>query len=165
MNWTIVAAEILIVLGVFTLLITILMTINPVSFISDYPPEIQAEYYRSQNQNEKKSALTKAMIVKKVVFLIAALFICAWMAYFAGARTFNQGALLAFFYVIAVAAFDTFILDWIFFPRIKRWRLPGTEHMDQAYRQKWFHLKGVLMLVPLGAVFAAIAGAMMTWIF
>lgn len=165
MDWMIYGMELLITIVCFTLLVTIPITINPVSFISDFPPEIQEAYYRSQNVEKKKETLKKAMIVKKVAALIAALFICAWMAHIAGARTFWQGALLALSYVAVIAAFDTFILDWIFFARVKRWRLPGTEHMDQEYRQKWFHLKGILTVAPLGVVFAAITGAVMLWIF
>lgn len=165
MNWMTYGIELLTLIVCFTLIITIPITINPVSFISDYPPEIQEEYYRSQKREKKKEALTKAMIVKKAVFLIIALFVCAWMAHTAGANTFLQGALLSFSYVIVIAAFDTFILDWIFFPRVKRWRLPGTEHMDREYSQKWFHLKGVLVVAPLGVIFAMIAGAVMVWIF
>lgn len=134
MNWMIYGIELLILIVCFTLEVTILITVNPVSFVSDFPPEIQEEYYRSQRLEKKKGSLTKTMIVKKAVFLIAALFVCAWMARMAGADTFLQGTLLAFSYVVVIAAFDTFILDWIFFPRIKRWRLPGTEHMEREYR-------------------------------
>lgn len=165
MNWIVYGIELLILIVCFTLMITIPITVNPVSFISDYPPEIQQEYYRSQKREKKKESLTKAMAAKKVIFLILALFVCAWMAHTAGADTFLQGVLLAFSYVAVIAAFDTFILDWIFFPRIRRWRLPGTEHMDQEYRQKWFHLKGVLAVAPLGAVFAILTGTIMVWIF
>ena len=39
---------------------------------------------------------------------------------------------------------------------MKRFRLEGTEHMDKAYHQKWFHLKG--MLFP-GLLFALIPSA------
>lgn len=165
MNWMIYGVEFFCVIVCFTLLVTIPITINPVSFISDFPPEIQREYYKSQKLEKKKEALSKAMVIKKIIALIAALFICAWMAHMAGAGTFWQGALTAFSYVAAIAAFDTFILDWIFFPRVKCWRLPGTEHMDREYRQKWFHLKGVLTVAPLGIVFAAITGAVMLLIF
>lgn len=165
MNWMVYGIELLVLIVCFTVMITIPITISPVSFVSDYPPEIQAEYYRSQRLEKKKESITKAMTVKKAAFLLIALFVCAWMARMAGADSFLQGTLLAFSYVVVIAAFDTFILDWLFFPRIKRWRLPGTEHMDREYRQKWFHLKGVLVLLPLGAVFAAIAGAVMVWIF
>lgn len=120
MNWMTYGIEVLTLIVCFTLIITIPITINPISFISDYPPEIQEEYYRSQKREKKKEALTKAMIVKKAAFLIIALFVCGWMAHTAGANTFLQGALLSFSYVIVIAAFDTFILDWIFFPRVKR---------------------------------------------
>lgn len=165
MNWMIYGIELLGIIVCFTLLVTIPITINPVSFISDFPPEIQEQYYRSQNLEKKKEALSKVMIVKKLIALIAALFICAWLAHAAGADTFVQGALLAFSYIVVIAAFDTFILDWIFFARVKRWRLPGTEHMDKEYRQKWFHLKGILTVAPLGVIFAVIAGGILIWIF
>lgn len=165
MNWTIYGIELLVLIVCFALVVTVPITINPVSFISDYPPEIQEEYYRSRKREKNKELLTKAMVIKKVLFLIAAAFICAWMAYLAGADTFWKGTGLSFSYIVAIAAFDTFIIDWIFFPRIKRWRLPGTEHMDRAYRQKWFHLKGVLVLIPAGAAFAAVAGGIMVWLF
>lgn len=165
MDWRIYGMELLIAIVCFTILVTIPITINPVSFLSDFPPEIQEVYYRSQNVEKKKGVLKKTMVVKKVVALIAALFICAWMAHIAGAKTFWQGTLLAFSYVAVIAAFDTFVLDWIFFARVKRWRLPGTEHMDKEYRQKWFHLKGILRVAPLGVVFAVITGAVMLWVF
>lgn len=165
MDWAIYSIELFAAIVGFALLVVIPITVNPVSFISDFPPEIQAEYYASQHLERKKGALSKAMLIKKAVALLAALFLCAWMAHIAGAGSFLQGALLAFSYIVVIAAFDTFILDWIFFPRVKRWRLPGTEHMDKEYRQKWFHLKGVLMVLPAGVVFSALAGAVMVWLF
>ena len=119
MNWMVYGIELLILIVCFTLMITIPMTIDPVSFISDYPLEVQEEYYRSQKREKKKESLTKAMAAKKVVFLLLALFVCAWLAHTAGADTFLQGALLSFSYVVVIAAFDTFILDWIFFPGSK----------------------------------------------
>lgn len=165
MYWTIYGAELLITLVCFTLMVIIPITINPVSFISDFPPEIQEVYYKSQKVEKKKETLNKAMLIKKAVSVIAALFVFAWMAHIAGAKTFWQGSLLALSYIAAIGAYDTFILDWIFFARVKSWRLPGTEHMDKEYRQKWFHLKGILKAAPFGAVFAIITGAVMIWIF
>jgi hypothetical protein len=41
---------------------------------------------------------------------------------------------------------------------MKMFRLEGTEHMDEAYHQKWFHLKGaifpwlVFALIPAALV-------------
>lgn len=78
MDWMIYGTELLVMIVCFTLMVTIPITINPVSFISDFPPEIQEAYYRSQNVEKKKEALKKVMIVKKAAVLIAALFLCAW---------------------------------------------------------------------------------------
>ena len=65
MNVTVIVVELLIMFLVIGLLL-----INPVTFISDYPPEIQEIYYKSQNKEAEKEKLTTMMIIKKVVVLI-----------------------------------------------------------------------------------------------
>ena len=50
---------------------------------------------------------------------------------------------------------------WMLFANLPMFRLEGTEHMDKAYHQKWFHLKG--MLFP-GIVFALIPAALVGWL-
>lgn len=135
--------------AVFGVLVFGMLLINHVSFINDYPPEIQEEYYRSQPKGRIKKKLTVIMIIKKVVALILFSFIFAWMAYVAGAASFVQGLFAVYGYIIVLAVFDTCILDWVLFPRIKRVRLPGTEHMDNEYHQKLFHVKVMLPMIPL----------------
>ena len=49
MNVTVIVVELLIMFLVICLLL-----INPVTFISDYPPEIQEIYYKSQNKEAEK---------------------------------------------------------------------------------------------------------------
>ena len=49
MNVTVIVVELLIMFLVIGLLL-----INPVTFISDYPPEIQEIYYKSQNKEAEK---------------------------------------------------------------------------------------------------------------
>lgn len=56
---------------------------------------------------------------------------------------------------VAVGAYDTFFLDWVLFARLKVFRLPGTEHIDKEYAQKWFHVKGMLFL---GSLFSLALG-------
>ncbi len=89
-----------------------------------------------------------------VLVFTAILLGCALLA---GARTFRQGFWLTFGLMVWIGAYDTFFLDWVLFANLKRFRLEGTEHMDKAYHQKWFHLKG--MLFP-GIVFALIPAAL-----
>lgn len=96
MNVTVIVVELLIMFLVIGLLL-----INPVTFISDYPPEIQEIYYKSQNKEAEKEKLTTMMIIKKVVVLIVFMFLFAWMLHLAEAKTFIQGLLLTYTYAIA----------------------------------------------------------------
>ena len=156
MNVTVIVVELLIMFLVIGLLL-----INPVTFISDYPPEIQEIYYKSQNKEAEKEKLTTMMIIKKVVVLIVFMFLFAWMLHLAGAKTFIQGLLLTYTYAIALFAWDTFFLDWVLFANIKKIRLPGTEHMDKEYHQKWFHVKGMLFPgIIIALVTALIVGVL-----
>ena len=119
MNITVIITELLIMFLIFAFLVIGLLFITPLSFISDYPPEIQEAYYKSQHKEAVKEKLNAIMMVKKVVALIAFMFIFAWMLHLAGAKTFIQGLLLTYVYALALFAWDTFFLDWVLFANIK----------------------------------------------
>ncbi len=74
------------------------------------------------------------------------------------AHSFFDGFIAALCYAFAIFAVDTFVIDWIFFARVKRWRLPGTEQMDKEYAQKWFHVKDCFPMVPVFLIAAALNG-------
>ncbi|AUS97253.1 hypothetical protein CDQ84_18470 [Clostridium thermosuccinogenes] len=156
--------ECVIMMAVFGVLVFGMLLINPISFINDYPPEIQEEYYRSQHKEKIKKKLTVIMIIKKVVALILFAFIFAWMAHMAGAVSFVQGLFAVYGYIIVLVVFDTCILDWVLFPRIKRVRLPGTEHMDKEYHQKLFHVKAMLPMIPVFAIGGVVSALIMVCI-
>jgi len=59
--------------------------------------------------------------------------------------------------MVWIGLWDTCFIDWVLFANLPMFRLEGTEHMDEAYHQKWFHLKG--MLFP-GIIFALIPAAL-----
>ena len=79
----------------------------------------------------------------------------------AGAATFWQGFWLTFGLMVWIGVYDTCFLDWVLFANLPMFRLEGTEHMDRAYHQKWFHAKG--MLFP-GILFAVIPAALVGWL-
>ncbi len=62
MNFSVISIEIAAILIGFTVLVFGMLFISPLTFISDYPPEIQAEYYRSQQKETTKEKLTKLML-------------------------------------------------------------------------------------------------------
>ena len=164
MNLSVILIEIAVMLLGFTVLVFGMLLINPLTFISDYPPEIQAEYYRSQGKEAAKETLTKLMVLKKLMAVAVFLLLFAWMLHLAGAKTFWQGVGLTWVYMLCVFAWDTFFLDWVLFANIKRVRLPGTEHMEKAYHQKWFHVKVCLPVVPFAALASLVSSALMLWI-
>lgn len=123
--------------------------------IHNYPPDIQEAYFKTHERVEVSCRSKKVLLTKGlgVMLFTAILLVCALIA---GANTFWQGFLLSFGLMVWIGAYDTFFLDWVLFARLPMFRLEGTEHMDKAYHQKWFHLKG--MLFP-GIVFALIPAA------
>ena len=124
--------------------------------IHNYPPDIREEYFRTHGKADV-SYRSKGVLLAKgfgLLLFTGVLLVCALAA---GAETFWQGFLLAFGLMAWIGAYDTFFLDWVLFANLPMFRLEGTEHMDEAYHRKWFHVKG--MLFP-GAVFALIAAAL-----
>ena len=120
--------------------------------IHNYPPDIQKEYFKTHEHVDVSYKSWNVVATKGLGLLIftSILFGCAC---FAGAESFVQGFTVAFILMLWIGLYDTLFLDWILFANLKIFRLEGTEHMDKAYHQKWFHLKG--MLFP-GIVFAII---------
>lgn len=86
-------------------------------------------------------------------------------AILAGADSFWTGAEFAAILFLIVGAWDTFFLDWVLFAHLKVFRLPGTEHMDKAYAQKWFRVKGMLFTGSLFLVIISVlTGLLVMWV-
>ncbi len=128
--------------------------------IHNYPPDIQEEYFRTHERVDVSYRSPKVLLTKSSGALVftGILLVCALIA---GAHTFGQGFWLAFGLMVWIGVYDTCFLDWVLFANLPMFRLEGTEHMDKAYHQKWFHLKG--MLFP-GIVFALIPAALVGWL-
>lgn len=124
MNSSVILFEIMVML-IGMILISLL------TFSSDYLPEIQAKHCNTQHKESIKEKLTWLLIIKKLIAVVAFLFMFAWMLHLDGLKTFWQGVGLAWLYMFYVFAWNTFFLEWVLFVNIKRFRLPGTEHMDK----------------------------------
>ncbi len=159
MLWYVVAAEALIFAALFTATVFFAYggdrKYSPAA-IYNYPPDIREEYFKTHKRVEA-SAASKSVIAAKGLGVVSFTCVLSLCAYFAGAKTFWQGFITAFALMLWIGAYDTFFLDWVLFAKLPAFRLEGTEHMDKAYRQKWFHLKG--MLFP-GVVFALVPAAL-----
>ena len=164
MNISVIIIELIILFLLFGFIAIGMLFINPLSFISDYPPEIQEQYYKSQHKEATKETLTVIMKIKKIIAIIVFTFIFAWMLHIAGAKNFIEGVLLSYIIIFLLFAWDTFFLDWVLFANIKRIRLPGTEHMDKEYHQKWFHVKVCFPMIPVFLIMGILSSLCMIWI-
>ena len=113
MSVSIYVPQCVVMCAVFGVFVFGMLLIDPVSFIGDYPPEIQEQYYSSQHKETVKERMTFLTILRKVIAIIAFLLLFAWMAHQAGASTFLEGLLFVYGYMLVLAAFDTCFLDWV----------------------------------------------------
>ena len=146
---------------VFTAMILIPLIKNPVWWIHDFPLDIQEEYFKD-HERVPSAFFSKTVLLKKCFGLLIALAMLVALISWIGARSFSEAFMVSYALWLIVDWYDCFILDWVFFARIKAIRLPGTEHMDRAYHQKKYHfvrsLWGMLVgLIPclLGAALYA----------
>ncbi|MCR5183014.1 MAG: hypothetical protein K6D56_08375 [Clostridia bacterium] len=159
MTWWVIVLEALVFAGLFTAGVFLSYRGDKkysAAGIHNYPPDIQEEYFRTHQRMDVSGRSEKVILAKTMGILLftGILLACALAA---GAETFAQGFWLTFGLMVWIGAYDTFFLDWVLFANLPMFRLEGTEHMDKAYHQKWFHLKG--MLFP-GIVFALIPAAL-----
>jgi len=155
MNITVILIEMVVFAVLFTVMCFKTTGSNNTTQVENYPPDIQEEYFKT-HERIPTEPLSKRVIITKLIALLGFAVILVIMALHAGAKSFTQGFLFAFGMMAWIGAYDTFFIDWVLFANMKRFRLEGTEHMDKAYHQKWYHLKG--MLFP-GLVFALIPAA------
>lgn len=154
MIWSIVIIEAIVFIALFTAMVILPAIKRPEVLIHDYPPEIREEYFKTHKRIET-APLSKRNIALKSIGIIIFSAVLTAGAVFAGAETFWDGVVFGLILFAAIGAWDTFFLDWVLFAHLKMFRLPGTEHMDKEYAQKWFHVKG--MIFP-GTLFAALIG-------
>ena len=158
MLWWVILIEAVVFAGIFTAIIFTYYQgdrkYNAAS-IHNYPPDIQEEYFKTHEKVDVTYKSKNVLLTKSfgVLMFTGILFVCALVA---GAKTFWQGFLLAFGQMAWIGVYDTCFLDWVLFANLPMFRLEGTEHMDKAYHQKWFHAKGLLF--P-GIIFALIPAA------
>lgn len=143
MVWWIILIETIVFTGLFTALVMLPTIKHPEISVHNYPKEIQEEYFKTHERVGTKPLSLRTIIFKVFGIILFTVMLVAG-AILAGAKTFWAGALFATILFGVVGAWDTFFIDWVLFANLRCFRLPRTEHMDKAYHQKWFHVKGML---------------------
>ena len=143
--------ESIILCGLFTLAVPLTLMRDPIKGIMSYPPAIRkrveslSQYRGSIRQEEK------GHIGKKLLSIPAFVTIFALICWFSGVRSYPHAFLYSFCLFLVVNLYDLIVLDWLWFCRSPRVRLPGTEDMDKEYRDLWYHLRGFFIGIGIGA--------------
>ena len=138
MSWTIIIIETIILTAAFTAMILIPLVKNPVWWIADYPEDIQEEYFKTHERISSKF-FSPTVLLKKGMALLIALALLLLVVKLAGAYDFWSALGVGYGIWLFIDWYDCFFLDWVLFANMKNVRLPGTEHMDEAYHQKKYH--------------------------
>ena len=164
MIWSVVLVETLLFTSMFTSTVLLPAIRRPETGVHNFPPEIQEEYFETHRRVSAMPRTRRTAAEKTLSFLISTALLTGG-AIVAGAQSFRDGALFAAILYLAVAAWNTFFIDRVLFARLRMLRLPGTEHMDKAYAQKWSHVKEKLLpgALILTAV-SVITGLLVRWI-
>ena len=164
MIWSTVWIEALVFTALFTAMVMIPAIRHPEVGVHNYPPDIQEEYFKTHERIPVAPLSGRTLAVRGVTIVLFTALLTGG-AILAGADSFRTGAVFAAILFLIVGVWDTFFIDWVLFAHLKVFRLPGTEHMDKAYAQKWFHVRGMLFPGSLFLVIvSALTGLFVMWI-
>lgn len=154
----ILVIECVILCIVFTLIILPVQYKDPMVMIMSYPPNVikrveqLPQYAGCIKEREKKH------IAKKIFGLFFFSIILAIIAYVSGCREFVDTFIHVFMLFFVVNIYDMLVLDWGIFCHSKKLRIPGTEDMDEDYKDYLFHARGAIKGTVMGMIVAILSG-------
>lgn len=142
---------------IFSLMIFIPLYKNPIGQIMSYPTEIRKRVESlPQYKNSIKKREKKHLSIKIISIFIFAL-ILSIVAYFSGAITFKAVFKHVFILFFFVNIYDLLIMDLLIFRNVKKFRIPGTEDMEEEYKGAKHHVKGAFIGIILGIIVAILS--------
>lgn len=148
-----IVAKRLIGIALFTVLIVSLTLRDPLASVGDYSPAIRNRCAELKLIEDTGRRLSTGDVLRKAVALLVFVFVFAIvLAHVNGASTFWEGFRDSYLIWLVIDWYDALVLDCMWFCHSKRIRIPGTEDMDEEYRDYLFHIlrscKGMLLGLP-----------------
>ena len=139
----------------------LIMSINPLSGINNYPTAIIRRVQELGLIDDTQLPRSKKVIARKLIAAIVIAIICALTVYYVnGSRTFWQGFATTYLIWTVVDWYDAIVIDWIWFCHDPHFVVPGTEDMVKDYHDYWFHTKASLKGMLIGLPVALIVGGL-----
>lgn len=162
----ILAIEIAAACALFSLVMIIGTTKNPLGGLHNLPGSIQERVAGLPKYSSKNIQVVSAKqrIIKKVPALVVLGFIFCAMIYGAGARSFSEG----FFYTLilwtSIKLFVTLVLNCGWYAHSPSVWIKGTEDMKKEYQNYKFYLSSIPRSIAAGAVVSALIGVVILFI-
>ena len=142
---------------------------DPLAWIEDYPPVIVDRVRELGLIGEDTHMGSKEFIKVKVIkCLLIAIVLSLMVTCINGAHTLTAGFAISYALWFIVTWFDTFVIDCFWFTKSERVRIPGTEDMEDEYRNATHHIKmgvyGTLLGLPV-CLLVGIFTALVNYIF
>ena len=145
---------------IFTLIILPAQYRNPLVMLASYPPEVIRRVKELPQYNGCADKSEKKHIAKKIIGAVFLSAVFAAVAFFSGKRDFISAFIHVFIIISSINIYDLLVLDWGVFCHSRKLRIKGTEDMDEAYKDRLFHLRGALIGEIIAVVVAVISSGM-----
>lgn len=152
--------EIILMCVLFSIIIIIGATKNPLGGLHNLPKAIQERVAALPEYKDRNIQVVSAKrrILKKFPALILLAFIFCAMIYGAGARTFLQGFLYTFILWMVIKMYVTLMLNCGWYAHTPSVWIKGTEDMKSEYQNYKFYLSSIPRSLLAGAVVSALVG-------
>lgn len=150
---------------IFSLIVIPSVIKNKVAWISDYPPAIQERARKLGIIPKEQKDRPCVFIARKIIVtLICVAILVALLIFVNGVTTFKGAFISSYILWLAVAWYDAFVIDCLWFCHSKKVRIEGTEDMDKDYKDYLFHIKASVKGSVIGLVVSLIVASLVALI-
>ena len=157
--------EALVLCAAFTAVVVPSVRKKPLAWVADFPPAI-IERCRELGlvPRHREFSVGKLIVTKLGRLLFSAAVFTALAVGVNGADTFLEGFGITYGLWAVVAWYDALVLDCLWFCHDRRIRIPGTEDLERAYHDYWFHIRmsclGMVLGIPVALVVGLLAAVL-----
>ena len=140
---------------------------NPVRGVHNLPLPIQERVHSLPQYTGSIPPIISSSkrIMKKAPLLIIVLILFTGLVSLAGARTFLIGLLYSFILWAGVKCYSTLVLDCGWYAHTKAAWIPGTEDMEDDYKDYKFYLSSIPRSLLAGGITGAMVGVIIMLIY
>ena len=132
---------------------------DPLSQYASYPTAIKRRVEELPQYKDYIKQVERKNWKRKIIASLMITVFFAIIAYLSGKTTFGAAFIHVFILFVSVNLYDLIILDIIIFCHSKKLMIPGTEDMEEEYRNPMHHIKGAVKGCIIGILISLISAS------